>query len=93
MLGKRFLITKRPGSVRIFALALIALTLSISGCATKQKTVIMAWPSYFELPKGTEIQNISLEGSTPVTLTTQADMFCYDAQAQGDVLAAKKGVK
>ena len=93
MLGKKFLRRKRPGAALIFALASIVLTLSISGCATKPKTVIMAWPSYFELPKGTDIQTISIDGATVTGVKTQADMFCYDAQAQGDVLAAKKGVK
>ena len=78
--------------MRIFALLLILSTLLISnGCATAPKSLIMAYPNYFEINKG---QTVPVAMDTDnISKVIPADMFCYDAKAQNDVLAAKKGVK
>ncbi len=51
----------------------------------------MAYPNYFEINKGSDVP-VALGGDS-ITKAIPSDMYCYDAQAQNDVLAAKKGVK
>jgi hypothetical protein len=51
----------------------------------------MAYPNYFEINKGQTVPVAMDEDNIPKVIPS--DMFCYDAKAQTDVLAAKKGVK
>lgn len=75
----------------MFALLLIALMLLCNGCATQPKSLIMAYPNYFEINKGSTVPVAMENDSVPRIIPN--DMFCYDAQAQTDVLSAKKGMK
>ena len=97
------------GNVRIFdrlstdsipCLSVVGLALLLAfvcaiafcGCSTsKPKSLIMAYPNYFEINAGATVPVALDKENVPKVIP--ADMFCYDAQAQNDVLAAKKGVK
>ena len=92
MRGINYRSQKRTESALISALALTALIAFFSGCATNQpKSLIMAYPNYFEINKGQTVP-VAMDKDN-IQKVIPADMFCYDAQAQVDVLAAKKGVK
>jgi hypothetical protein len=51
----------------------------------------MAYPNYFEINAGQTVP-VAMDKDN-ISKVIPSDMFCYDAQAQNDVLAAKKGVK
>lgn len=69
----------------------IVLMVLFSGCSSSSKTMIMAYPNYFEINSGQEVP-VAMGGDN-IQKKIPSDMFCYDAQAQADVLSAKKGSK
>ena len=79
------------GSVLMFGAASTVLTLCLSSCATHGTALIMAYPNYFELNKGQTVP-VAMDKDN-IQKVIPSDMYCYDATAQTDVLAAKKGVK
>lgn len=76
-----------------FVLLSIALTLVFNGCATNKKTLLVAYPDYFELPAGTEMTLDIDTGYGPhqIQVRTKEEMGCYSARAQVDALSIKKG--
>jgi hypothetical protein len=78
-----------------FVLLLTALTALSSGCQTRPKGVLVAFPDYFEIPAGTEL-DAPLDfgnGPKPTRIKTTREMGCYSTGAQVDVMSVKKGVK
>ena len=75
-------------------LQLTVLTLLCSGCVTlgNQKTLLVDWPDYFDLPAGSTLVLQIDRGAGPHSeeVTTQKDMGCYSLTAQADAMAIKK---
>ena len=91
MRGINYKLLRKMATVVLCALQLTGLTLCFDGCATQPKSLIMAYPNYFEINKGQTVP-VAMDKDN-IQKVIPSDMSCYDAQAQLDVLAAKKGVK
>lgn len=80
-------------SLALFAMLLIALTPLFNGCASKPKSLLVAYPGYFEIPSGsTAIAEMNFgEGLKAQPVKTDRIYYCYDQDTQLDALAVKKG--
>jgi len=78
----------------LFATLLIVSTLLCNtGCATKPKSIVVAFPGYVELAQQTTATAIMDFGQGPENKDIKLDRryYCYDKDTQEDVLATKKG--
>jgi hypothetical protein len=86
-------IIQKSSKLFFFALLVILPCIILNGCATKPKSLVVAFPGYMELPaQSSAVATMDFgSGAEKKEIKTDRIYYCYDDATQVDVLAVKKG--